>query len=88
MRFRSGLTVIPMLFPITAWAQKVETQYDRSVDFKEYKTYMWGERKFETLQSKDGNYLIDRVLVGAVNAQLKAKGFTEITDSPDFIVTF
>jgi len=50
-------------------AQQVKTDYDRSTDFNQYKTYSW-----EKVQTQDPLW-VDRI-EQAVNAALAAKGWT------------
>jgi hypothetical protein len=55
----------------TASAQPVKTDYDRSANFAQYKTYSWEHVK--TNDSLD----IDRIK-NAVNPALAAKGWTQV----------
>ena len=60
-----------VLFAATAsFAQQVKTDYDRSTDFSQYKTYSW-----EKVQTPDPLW-VDRIKE-AVNAALAAKGWTQ-----------
>jgi len=70
----------------SARGQKVETQYDHKLDFSRYKTYAWGERKLLTQQGPENQKVIEDSLVQAVDTQLRAKGFTEDKNAPDFTV--
>jgi len=61
-----------MLLAATAsFAQQVKTDYDRSTDFSQYKTYSW-----EKVQTQDPLW-VDRIHE-AVNAALTAKGWTQV----------
>jgi hypothetical protein len=60
---------IMLLAATASFAQQVKTDYDRSTDFSQYKTYSW-----EKVQTQDPLWL-DRIKE-AVNAALKAKGWT------------
>jgi len=77
-----------LVLAVPTWAQTVEVKFDRSVDFRGYKTYAWQERKILFQQSKEDQKLIDQALVEAFNAQLKAKGLTENPSAPDFYLTY
>jgi hypothetical protein len=89
MRLRSSLTAVLMILSAaSAWSQKVDVKYDRNTDFGRYKTYAWRDRKLQTLQSKANEKLIDEALVSAVNAQLQAKGMTEVHSNPDFYLAY
>ena len=61
---------IVLLAATVSFAQQVKTDYDRSADFNEYKTYSW-----EKVQTQDPLW-VDRIKQ-AVNSALAAKGWTE-----------
>src|SRR6201988_2846140 len=65
-----------ILFAGKASAQQVKTDYDRSANFGQYKTYSW-----EHVKTKDP-LDIDRIK-GAVNAALAAKGWTLVDSGGD-----
>src|SRR5580692_1211422 len=60
-----------LLFASKVSAQQVKTDYDRSANFAQYKTYSWEHVK--TQDSLD----VDRIK-SAVNASLAAKGWTQV----------
>ncbi len=62
---------IVLLAATTSFAQQVKTDYDRSTDFSQYKTYSW-----EKVQTQDQLW-VDRIK-DAVNAALAAKGWTQL----------
>src|SRR5246127_5670288 len=72
------LVVIGMmfLFPARASAQQVKTDYDRSANFAQYKTYSW-----EHVKTKDA-LDVDRIK-SAVNAALAEKGWTQVGSGGD-----
>src|ERR1700756_1100778 len=57
-------------------AQQVKTDYDRSANFAQYKTYSWAQVK--TKDALD----VDRIKA-AVNAALAAKGWTQVDSGGD-----
>jgi len=69
---------IAMLFFLTAasFAQQVKTDYDRSANFGQYKTYSWAK-----VQTEDPLW-VDRVK-NSVNAALAAKGWTQVDSGGD-----
>ena len=75
-RFAFVLLGMMSLFAIAAPAQQVKTDYDRSANFGQYKTYSW-----EHVKTKDP-LDIDRIK-GAVNAALAAKGWTQVDSGGD-----
>ncbi|HWO38734.1 MAG TPA: DUF4136 domain-containing protein [Candidatus Acidoferrum sp.] len=64
------------LFAIAAPAQQVKTDYDRSANFGQYKTYSWEQVK--TKEALD----VDRIK-SAVSAALAAKGWTQVESGGD-----
>jgi len=62
---------IALLFATASFAQQVKTDYDRSADFSQYKTYSW-----EKVQTQDPLW-VDRIK-DAVNTALVAKGWTQM----------
>jgi hypothetical protein len=62
---------IAILFATASFAQQVKTDYDRSADFDQHKTYSW-----EKVQTPDP-LSVDRIK-NAVNAALSAKGWTQM----------
>jgi len=62
---------IVLLSATAALAQQVKTDFDRSANFGEYKTYSW-----EKVQTQDP-LMVDRIKE-AVNASLTAKGWTPV----------
>ena len=64
-------TGIALLLATTSSAQQVKTDYDRSADFSQYKTYSW-----EKVQTQDPLW-VNRIK-DAVNAALTAKGWTQV----------
>jgi Domain of unknown function (DUF4136) len=62
---------IALLLATASFAQQVKTDYDRSADFSQYKTYSW-----EKVQTQDPLW-VNRIK-DAVNAALTAKGWTQV----------
>jgi hypothetical protein len=55
----------------SAFGQNVQTDFDHQADFSQYKTYSW-----QTIKTTDS--LWDARIKNAVNAQLSAKGLTQV----------
>jgi hypothetical protein len=70
---------IALLFATASFAQQVKTDYDRSADFSQYKTYSW-----EKVQTQDP-LLVDRIKE-AVNADLATKGLTPVNSGGDIAI--
>jgi hypothetical protein len=74
MKFLSKITAsigLTLALASVSFAQHVQTDYDHSAKFGQYKTYSW-----EKVQTKDP-LLVDRIK-SAVNSALAAKGWTEV----------
>ena len=66
-----SLIGIALLCAAPAFAQQVKSDYDRSADFSQYKTYSW-----EQVQTQNPLW-VDRIKT-AVNSALAAKGWTQV----------
>jgi hypothetical protein len=62
-----------------AFAQHVQTDFDHQANFSQYKTYSWQE-------IKPANSLWDARIKNAVDAQLAAKGWTQVESGGDMAV--
>jgi hypothetical protein len=63
----------------TAFAQQVKTDFDHQTNFSQYKTYSWQE-------IKPANSLWDARIKSAVDAQLTAKGWTQVASGGDVAI--
>jgi len=82
MKVQKILTVLmglTLLFAGKASAQQVKTDYDRSANFAQYKTYSWEHVK--TQDPLD----VDRIK-SAVNAALAAKGWSQVDSGGDVCI--
>src|ERR1700729_1861073 len=70
---------IAVLLGSAAFAQQVKTDYDRSANFSQYKTYSW-----EKVQTQDPLW-VDRIKA-AVNATLQEKGLTPVESGGDIAI--
>src|SRR5713101_7427325 len=70
---------IALLFASASYAQQVKTDYDRSANFSQYKTYSW-----EKVQTQDPLW-VDRIKE-AVSASLTAKGLTPVESGGDIAI--
>jgi len=75
-RVMFALMGMMFLFAGMLSAQQVKTDYDRSADFSQYKTYSW-----EHIKTQDPLYE-DRIK-NSVNAALAAKGWTQVDSGGD-----
>ena len=70
---------IVLLFASASVAQQVKTDYDRSANFSQYKTYSW-----EKVQTQDPLW-VDRIKE-TVNKALTAKGLTPVDSGGDVAI--
>src|ERR1700756_6069885 len=75
-RLMFALTAMMFLFAGISAAQQVKTDYDRSANFSQYKTYSW-----EHVKTKDSLF-VDRIK-DAVNGALAARGWTQVESGGD-----
>jgi beta-galactosidase GanA len=69
---------------VTAFAQDVQFDYDRSVNFNAYKTYQW----VDYTRVDVGDQLLDRDIKRAVDEQLAAKGLRRVESGGDLLVGY
>jgi Domain of unknown function (DUF4136) len=63
----------------SAFAQQVKTDFDHQANFSQYKTYSWQE-------IQPANSLWDARIKNAVDAQLSAKGWTQVASGGDVAI--
>jgi hypothetical protein len=63
----------------SAFAQHIQTDFDHQANFSQYKTYSWQE-------IKPANSLWDSRIKNAVDAQLSAKGWTQVESGGDVAI--
>ena len=69
-------TLLFLLALAPAFAQQVKTDFDHQANFSHYKTYSWQE-------IQPANSLWDARIKSAVDAQLAAKGWTQVASGGD-----
>jgi hypothetical protein len=77
-----------LLAAIPTFAQKIKSDYDKSVDFTRYKRYAIGKNYLLTHQGMENQAPIDKVLLDSLNHQLQAKGFILDENHPDFRIKY
>ena len=67
----------------------VKSDYDREINFANYKTYDWmAEPEKPGQKSLVRNTLFEKRLKKAVDRELKTKGFQKHTENPDFEIAY
>lgn len=75
------LALVALSLVLFSCADKVETDYDRNVDFSQFRTYSWG-------QVKTDNPLNGDRIRSAIDKQLQAKGWQLTPSGGDITVFF
>lgn len=70
------------------WAQKIDTEFDKALDFLQFKTFAIREGKINAKDPMLSSELVEKNLRSAMVEQLKAKGLTEVESKADLNVTF
>ena len=81
MKFYAPLSLI-FLISVTAYAQKVNTDFDKNANFSSYKTYTWAEG------TPARNPLGHQRIIAGIEAQLAAKGWQKVENDPDVVVIY
>ena len=72
---------------IAAWAQSVQTDYDRSYNLAKLRTYSFAEQTRPPGDPLAASPLNDRRIHSALDSQLQAKGFRP-SEQPDFLIAY
>jgi hypothetical protein len=76
-------------FSITACSTPVHVEKDSAVNFKNYKTYMWVDTKYNQNDNTPRPSTYGDISVrNAANAELRNLGWTEVTDNPDILMSY
>lgn len=77
-----GLALAFSLMSVPARAQDVDVDYDRSVDFRAFKTYNIGAVRMP----EDANPLMVQRIVSAVDGHMSTIGFRKVDTAPDLVI--
>jgi Domain of unknown function (DUF4136) len=77
------LAVALPLMPVSARAQSVDVDYDKTVNFRAFKTYALGTVKM----SDDASPLMVQRTLSALEGRMSAIGFRKVETNPDLIVS-
>jgi len=88
MKIATLVCLTLLLAPAPGPAQKVNTDFDESVEFSKFKTYGWRRGRINTKLPNLDNSLVDKHIKAAVDRQLTSKGLQESSDKPDVWVTY
>jgi hypothetical protein len=87
--FKYLCAVLVLAFAITSCATPVHVEKDDSVNFKNYKTYMWVDTRYyqNDNASRPASYG-DISVRNAANAELRKAGWAEVSGDPDLLVSY
>jgi hypothetical protein len=81
-----GIITVAVLFLVSAgsaFAQKVNVDYDHGANFAKYKSYAWIESK-----NRVASDLTHKRIIEAIEQQLTAKGVQKTDSNPDLLVVY
>jgi Domain of unknown function (DUF4136) len=80
----AGAMVFALLLPLNVHSQKVNADWDHNVhNFSSFRTYQLVKPARST-----GNPLMDQRIVTAIDAEMAQKGFQQVENNPDVLVTY
>jgi hypothetical protein len=84
MRTINSTALLLACLSVSAFAQQVQFDYDRSANFSAYKTYQWVDYKPVAV----GDQLLDQDIKRAVDEQLAGKGLQRVESGGDLLVGY
>ena len=85
MNLRYAMALALAVVTIGCSSMKVNHDYDREANFSSFQTYSWYESD-NTVADTDP--LAHERFINAVNGQMRANGFSEVSSNPDVFVTY
>jgi hypothetical protein len=86
MKKAFGLFVVALLFAMPAAAQKVQIDYDRTVDFSKYETFAWAYTPETSLE--EVSPLMHSRLKNAIEDEFGKGGARQVDEDPDVYITY
>ncbi len=78
-----------MVFTMSCATMAVKSDYDRDVNFANYRTFDWMAQPQKPVTNPVAqNSLLDKRIKTAVNSKLTAKGYQQQSDNPDFLIVY
>ena len=85
---RGAVCICAVFLALSATPQKTTTKFDEKYDFSLHRRYKWRANRLVTRQHPDTNEEMDLKITKAVNRLLRAKGFVETQEKPDFCIYY
>jgi hypothetical protein len=74
---------------VSAIAQKVKSNYDKSADFATYKRFAWGPNYLLLArQPPQDKPRINAAIIDSINRNLESKGFVLDSQNPQFVINY
>ncbi len=77
-----AVVIFSLLLSSVAFAQKIETDWDRTANFSNYHTYMWEK------SPHPAKGFWDQRIIDGINQQMQNKGYTLVDSNPDVWVVY
>lgn len=81
-RLLAPLVLVAVICPAVVFGQKLKIDYDKSIDFRTFRTYTWAELNSAAMP------LLRVNIVAAIDEHLAAKGLVKTERDADLIVTY
>lgn len=72
--------LVTLIWSLAAQAQKIHVNYDKNLNFSNFKTYAWAP------QSAVAHPMLAADIVGAIDDELTARGLRKVDSNPDLVV--
>ena len=72
--------LLTLIWGLAAQAQKIHVNYDKNLNFSNFKTYAWAP------QSAVAHPMLAADIVGAIDDELTARGLRKVDTNPDLVV--
>ena len=72
--------VLLVLVAVSAPAQKIKVEFDKSIDFSKFKTFTWAPR------GAVSRPLLAEAIAGAIEEELTARGLHQVSEHPDLYI--
>lgn len=80
-------TMLAFLAGCAATGPRITTDYDRAVDFSQYRTFAFMDREARGV-TRGYDSIVERRLMAAAGRELAARGYLEVEADPDLLVNF
>jgi hypothetical protein len=79
---------LALVFALSALAQKIEIEFDQSIDFSKYKTFAIRNGRLNSRSPSLNSELVKKRIEADIERYLTAKGLTATTDASDLNIRY